>query len=147
MILALAAIWPQPLAPVHSLAVSALVAAVPLAIVLVLMGILRTSSLLASVCGLAAAGALALCVWHMPFVLVAWSTVFGCVYAAWPILWIVFWRAVALQPHRGNGKIRSAAPLDGTAGFWAIRAFRRSSSRSASARCSKARPALARPSR
>ena len=90
MILALAAIWPQPLAPVHSLAVSALVAAVPLAIVLVLMGILRTSSLLASVCGLVAAGALAILVWHMPFVLVAWSTVFGCVYAAWPILWIVF---------------------------------------------------------
>jgi L-lactate transport len=90
MILALAAIWPQPLAPVHSLAVSALVAAVPLAIVLTLMGILRRSSLLASVCGLAAAGALAIFVWHMPFVLAAWSTVFGCVYAAWPIMWIVF---------------------------------------------------------
>jgi L-lactate transport len=90
MMLVLAAIWPQPLAPVHSLAVSALVAAVPLAIVLVLMGILRTSSLLASVCGLAAAGALATLVWHMPFVLAAWSTVFGCVYAAWPIMWIVF---------------------------------------------------------
>ena len=26
----------------------------------------------------------------MPFVLVAWSTAFGCVYAAWPIMWIVF---------------------------------------------------------
>lgn len=90
MILAFAAIWPQPLAPVHSLGVSALVAAVPLAIVLVLMGILRTSSLLASVCGLVAAGALAMLVWHMPFVLVAWSTVYGCLYAAWPIMWIVF---------------------------------------------------------
>jgi len=90
MIVALAAMWPQPLAPVHSLAASALVAVVPLAIVLVLMGILRTSSLLASVCGLAAAGALAVFVWRMPFVLVAWSTVFGCVYAAWPIMWIVF---------------------------------------------------------
>lgn len=90
MNLALAAIWPQPLAPVHSLGVSALVAAVPLAIVLVLMGILRTSSLFASVCGLAVAGALAMLVWHMPFALVAWSTAFGCVYAAWPIMWIVF---------------------------------------------------------
>jgi glycolate permease len=89
-IVALAGIWPQPLAPVHSLGVSALVAAVPLAIVLALMGILRTSSLLASLCGLAAAGALAIFVWHMPFVLAAWSTAFGCVYAAWPIMWIVF---------------------------------------------------------
>ncbi len=90
MILALASMWPQPLAPVHSLAVSALVAAIPLGIVLVLMGVLRTSSLFASVCGLAAAGALAMVVWHMPFVLAAWSTAFGCVYAAWPIMWIVF---------------------------------------------------------
>ena len=38
MTLALAAIWPQPLCPVHSLAISALVAVIPLAIVLVLMG-------------------------------------------------------------------------------------------------------------
>jgi glycolate permease len=88
--LALAAMWPQPLAPVRSLAVSALVAAVPLAIVLALMGILRTSSLFASASGLVAAGALAMFVWHMPFVLAAWSVVFGCVYAAWPIMWIVF---------------------------------------------------------
>lgn len=90
MILALASMWPQPLAPVHSLAVSTLVAAVPLAIVLLLMGVLRRSSLLASACGLAAAGALAIFVWHMPPVLAAWSTAYGCVYAAWPIMWIVF---------------------------------------------------------
>jgi L-lactate transport len=90
MVFALAAIWPQPLAPVHSLAVSALVAAVPLGIVLTLMGILRTSSLFASVCGLAATGVLAMFVWHMPFVLAARSVAFGCVYAVWPILWIVF---------------------------------------------------------
>ncbi|HTW23384.1 MAG TPA: L-lactate permease [Candidatus Baltobacteraceae bacterium] len=90
MILVLASMWPQPLAPVHSLGLSALVAAVPLAIVLALMGVLRTSSLLASVCGLAAAGAMAILVWHMPPVLAMWSTIFGCVYAVWPILWIVF---------------------------------------------------------
>ncbi|HUA00354.1 MAG TPA: L-lactate permease [Candidatus Aquilonibacter sp.] len=90
LVLALASMWPQPLAPVRSLAASALTAAVPLAIVLVLMGVLRKSSLLASVCGLGAAGALAIFVWHMPPVLAAWSTIFGCVYAAWPIMWIVF---------------------------------------------------------
>jgi lactate permease len=86
----LAAIWPQPLSPVHSLGLSALVATIPLTIVLILMGVLRRSSLLASVCGLAAAGAFAIFVWHMPFVLALWSTAFGCVYAAWPIMWIVF---------------------------------------------------------
>ncbi len=90
MALALAAIWPQPLYPVHSLGISALVAAIPLAIVLVLMGVLRKSSLFASVCGLVAAGALAVVVWHMPPRLAVWSAVFGFVYALWPIMWIVF---------------------------------------------------------
>ena len=117
MILALAAMWPQPLAPVHSLAVSALVAAVPLAIVLVLMGILRTSSLLASVCGLAAAGALALLVWHMPFVLIAWSTVYGCVYAAWPIMWIVFCALWLYNLTVVTGKFDLLRALDGAARF------------------------------
>jgi len=90
MTFAPAAIWPQPLAPVHSLGVSALVAVIPLAIVLVLMGVLRRSSLFASACGLAAAGAFATLVWHMPLALAAWSAVYGFVYAAWPIMWIVF---------------------------------------------------------
>jgi L-lactate transport len=90
MNLALVAIWPQPLAPVHSLGLSALVAAIPLAIVLILMGVLRRSSLFASVCGLAAAALCATLVWRMPAVLALWSTIFGCVYAVWPIMWIVF---------------------------------------------------------
>jgi len=90
MTFALAAIWPQPLAPVHSIPVSALIAAIPLAIVLLLMGVLRKSSLFASVCGLLTAGVFATLVWHMPLVLALWSAAFGGVYAAWPILWIVF---------------------------------------------------------
>src|SRR5271154_477905 len=89
MSLALAGIWPQPLSPVHSLGLSALVAAIPLAIVLILMGVLRRSSLFASACGLAAAGLCATLVWHMPLALALWSTLFGCVYAAWPIMWTV----------------------------------------------------------
>jgi len=90
MTVALAAIWPQPLAPVHSLGLSASVAAIPLAIVLILMGVLRKSSLFASVYGLVAAGICAILVWRMPFTLALWSTIFGCVYAVWPIMWIVF---------------------------------------------------------
>ena len=89
MTLALSTMWPQPLAPVHSLALSALVAAIPLGVVLVLMGVLRKSGLFSSVCGLAVAGVLAVFVWGMPLKLAAWSTAFGAVYAAWPIMWIV----------------------------------------------------------
>jgi L-lactate transport len=86
---ALVAIWPQPLDPAHSPLVSTLIATIPLVIVLVLMGGLRKSGLFSSVCGLAAAGALAVFVWHMPVSLAVASTVYGGVYAIWPILWIV----------------------------------------------------------
>ncbi len=82
--------WPQPLAPVHSLALSAVVAVVPLAVVLLLMGALRKSGLLASACGVAVAGILAALVWRMPVPLELWSLAYGFAYAIWSILWIVF---------------------------------------------------------
>src|SRR5580693_2059491 len=82
--------WPQPLDPLHSVALSALAAALPLVLVLVLMGGLRKSGLFASVCGLATAILLALFLWQMPAILVLWSAIYGVVYALWPILWIVF---------------------------------------------------------
>lgn len=85
-----AIVWPQPLAPLHSLAASAAIAALPLAVVLVLMGGLRKSGVAASVCGLISALVLALAVWGMPARLAAWSIVFGFAYAAWSILWLVF---------------------------------------------------------
>ncbi|MBI3644880.1 MAG: L-lactate permease [Acidobacteriales bacterium] len=82
--------WPQPLDPLHSIALSALVAALPLILVLVLMGGLRKSGLFASMWGLGAAGLLAILVWHMPLTLVLGSAAYGFIYALWPILWIVF---------------------------------------------------------
>lgn len=83
-------IWPQPLAPAHTLALSALAAVVPLVVVLTLMGVLRKSGLLSSACGLATAGALTIFVWRMPSTLAFWSVVYGCMYAVWSIMWIVF---------------------------------------------------------
>ncbi len=88
--LALSLVWPQPLDPLHSVVLSALVAAVPLLVVLVLMGGLRKSGLFASACGLAAAGLLAATVWKMPVGLAAWSVAFGFAYATCSILWLVF---------------------------------------------------------
>jgi L-lactate transport len=90
MTLALPGMWPQPLDPLHSFALSAIVAGLPLMLVLVLMGGLRKSGLLASACGLAATAFLAMFVWHMPLTLIVWSTAYGFIYALWPILWIVF---------------------------------------------------------
>jgi L-lactate transport len=82
--------WPQPLDPLHSVALSALAAALPLVVVLILMGGLRKSGLFASICGLGTAILLALFLWHMPAMLVLWSAIYGVMYALWPILWIVF---------------------------------------------------------
>ena len=82
--------WPQPIDPLHSVPLSALAAALPLVVVLILMGGLRKSGLFASLCGLAITVLLALGVWRMPAVLVFWSAAYGALYAIWPILWIVF---------------------------------------------------------
>jgi L-lactate transport len=90
MLCAAALIWPQPLRPAHSLGLSALVAVIPLIVVLVLMGGLRKSGLLSSACGLATAAALAIFVWRMPAPLASWSVIYGCIYALWSIMWIVF---------------------------------------------------------
>ncbi|WP_263354874.1 L-lactate permease [Acidicapsa acidisoli] len=82
--------WPQPLDPLHSVALSALAASLPLVVVLILMGALRKSGLFASLCGFLSAILLALFLWRMPASLVLWSAIYGVVYALWPILWIVF---------------------------------------------------------
>lgn len=90
MTLVTAAIWPQPLDPLHSTTLSALVAAVPLILILVLMGGFRKSGLFASACGLGMTGLLSMLIWHMPLVLLLWSTVYGFIYALLPVLWLVF---------------------------------------------------------
>ncbi len=82
--------WTQPLDPLHSMALSALVAAVPLALLLILMGGLRRGGSVSAAWGLAGALVLAATVWRMPLKLVLWSTAYGFVYGLWPIMWIVF---------------------------------------------------------
>jgi lactate permease len=90
MSFALALMWPQPLAPLHSLGLSSLVAAIPLVLVMVLMGVLRKSGLFVSACGLLTAWLLAILIWRMPLGLAVWSVMYGFMYAIMPILWIVF---------------------------------------------------------
>ncbi|HXJ92104.1 MAG TPA: L-lactate permease [Terriglobia bacterium] len=82
--------WPQPISPLHLLAASALVAALPLALLLVLMGVLRKSAYASAASALGAALLLALTVWRMPMGLALASAAFGFVYGLWPIMWVVF---------------------------------------------------------
>jgi L-lactate permease len=72
------------------MALSALGAALPLLLLLVLMGVLRQSGCASAAWGLLAAGGLAVGVWRMPVGLALRSTAYGVVYGLWPIMWIVF---------------------------------------------------------
>src|SRR5215212_3091952 len=82
--------WTQPLAPLGSVALSALAATIPLVVVLVLMGVARKSGMVSAASGLLAAAILAATVWRMPLPLAGWSIAFGFATAAWSILWLVF---------------------------------------------------------
>ena len=82
--------WSQPINPLGFTPLSALAAAVPLVVLLVLMGGLRKSGAVSAAWGLASAFFLAILVWRMPVKLAGLSAGFGVVFALWPILWIVF---------------------------------------------------------
>ena len=75
----------QQLTPIGgSLPLSVLVAALPIATVLVLLGILRRPAWQASLAGLAVAFAIAVLGWGFPPALAA-----GAAFALWPVMWIV----------------------------------------------------------
>ena len=80
----------QILTPVNdSLVLSFLVAFLPIATVLVLLGIVKRPAWQASMAGLAVALVIAILVWHLPAQLAVESTIAGAVFALWPIMWIV----------------------------------------------------------
>ena len=81
----------QLLTPVGgSLALSFLVAAIPIATVLVLLGVVRRPAWQASLGGLVAALIIAILVWSFPPALAFDAVAAGAVFALWPVMWIVF---------------------------------------------------------
>lgn len=80
----------QLLRPVaDNLALSFLTAALPIAVVLLLMGWVRRPAWQASLAGLVTCLALAILVWKMPARLALYATGAGAVFALWPVMWIV----------------------------------------------------------
>ncbi len=73
-----------------SLPLSFLVAALPVAVVLVLLGVVRRPAWQASLAGVAVALIIAVGLWKMPIGLALDSTSAGMVFACWPVMWIVF---------------------------------------------------------
>ncbi|HVO99580.1 MAG TPA: lactate permease LctP family transporter [Bryobacteraceae bacterium] len=83
--------WAQSYTPVSSsLPLSALVAALPVFVVLILLGVLRKPAWVAAISGLTVAAAVALLVYGMPPQLLASACVYGAAYGILPIGWIVF---------------------------------------------------------
>jgi len=72
-----------------SLAVSAAVAAVPLAVLFTLLGVFKMKAAYASLVSLAVAMALAIFGWRMPVTQLLSATVEGAFYGLFPILWIL----------------------------------------------------------
>jgi L-lactate transport len=84
--------WQQTYTPVGgSLAYSALVAALPIAALMLTLGILRLASWKSALIGLTTAVATALLVSHMPARMLLAAIGYGIAFGLFPIAWIIFW--------------------------------------------------------
>jgi L-lactate transport len=87
--------WPHNYTPLAgSLGISALVAGLPIFVLLWLLGVKRKPAWIAGVAGLGAAAFLALAVYRMPVVMTISAITYGAAFGLFPIGWIVFWAIV-----------------------------------------------------
>ncbi len=97
--------WQQNYTPVAgSLFWSALVAALPILVLLYAIGVRRVTAGVASLCGLAAALVLALVAYRMPPLLALDAALYGAAFGVFPIFWIVFWAIVLYRVTVATGK-------------------------------------------
>jgi lactate permease len=87
--------WQQNYAPLaDSLAWSTVAAALPIFVLLILIGVLRKPAWIAALSGLGAAALIAIAVYGMPVGLAVSSTTLGAAFGLFPIGWIVYWAVV-----------------------------------------------------
>ncbi|MBI4907237.1 MAG: lactate permease LctP family transporter [Acidobacteria bacterium] len=97
--------WQQNYTPLaDSLAVSAFAAAIPLFVLLILLGIFRKPAWIAGLSGLAAGIVVAVGVYGMPVNLMIGSVTFGAAFGLLPIGWIVYWAIVLYRIVLETGK-------------------------------------------
>jgi lactate permease len=83
--------WQHNYEPVAgSLGVSAVVAAVPILVLFVMLGVLRKPAWMSAMAALGSALVVAIAVYGMPVGLAVMSTIYGAAYGVFPIAWIVF---------------------------------------------------------
>ena len=81
--------WPQVYDPLGNAALSTILAALPIVVLLGTLGVLRVHAHLAALYGLATSLAIAIFVFGMPAPMAGASALFGAVYGLFPIGWIV----------------------------------------------------------
>lgn len=81
--------WPQSYDPFHNLAISALVASLPVVLLLTLLAVFHVRAHIAALIGLASAMLIAIFVFGMPAKLAVLTAGFGALYGLLPIGWIV----------------------------------------------------------
>jgi lactate permease len=81
-----------------------LAAALPIFVLLYLLGIKRTAAWIAALSGLGAAAAVALLVYRMPVLNMASSVTYGAAFGLFPIGWIVFWAIILYRITVTTGK-------------------------------------------
>jgi len=81
--------WVQVYDPLDNRLLSALVAAIPLILVLYMLGIRRAKGHQAALLGTGSAVVVAIVVWGMPVTMAISATLNGMVYGIFPIVWIV----------------------------------------------------------
>src|SRR5713226_5434389 len=83
--------WPHNYTPLAgSLPLSTVVAAIPIFVLLLLLGVWRKPAWIAALCGLLAAAAVAVGEYGMPLRNLAGAVTYGAAYGLFPIGWIVF---------------------------------------------------------
>src|SRR5688500_7440612 len=83
--------WQHDYEPIAgSLGISALVAAIPIGVLFVMLGVLRRPAWMSAMAALASALLVARFAYGMPADLAVISTIYGAAYGVFPIAWIVF---------------------------------------------------------
>ena len=95
--------WPQIYAPVSGIGVSALIAALPVVVLLGLLAFFHVRAHLAALAGLIVALGIAIFVYGMPAKLAGAATVYGALYGLFPIGWIILNAIFVYQLSVHNG--------------------------------------------
>src|SRR4030095_11001131 len=83
--------WQHNYEPVAgNLGVSALVAAIPIVVLFVMLGVLRKPAWMSAATGLASAFVVSLLIYGMPLKLAVISAIYGAAFGIFPIAWVVF---------------------------------------------------------